>query len=143
MRKLNILLILITCTCSLFGQTKNSEKVHYDGVYQTIFSIGKKEYETASTFIRFYPDGTVISATSVGQLEDVIKWLHVASKNILTGKYQIRRKKIRFSITGEEGTVSYKGKIADQHQLLLKWKSKINGRKGREKYQFFQVKGLK
>jgi hypothetical protein len=143
MRPLLTILITFASICSGHGQTVKSGQVRFNGLYKTSKEIDKEDNDSTSYFIRFYPDGTVIDVSSGGGVEDLKNWFNLKMDRVSIGKYEIHGKRIRFSTTQNGvGTVIYQGRFHD-HYLLIKWKSLINGRKGRERYYFVEVKDLK
>jgi len=67
MRPFLTTVVVITSLFSVYGQTKKSVKVRYDGLYQTVGDIDKEDNDTTYSFIRFYPSDTVITVASGGQ----------------------------------------------------------------------------
>lgn len=117
--------------------------VRFDGLYQTVSEIDSVGNDTTYNFLRFYPDGKVLSVTSRGNAHDLKKWFHLKTKNPSVGMYEIKANRIYFSTTSNEGTVVYDGEIHDQYYLTLTIKSLINGYNHQEKYYFIKVIGLK
>jgi hypothetical protein len=143
MRPFLTILITLTSICFAHGQTAKSILVRYDGLYQTVSDIDKEDNDTSYSFIRFYPDGTVITVASNGTVQDLKDWFRLKMDGASIGKYEIRKRKLYFSTTSKAGTVIYNGKILNPYILTIKWKSLINGNKGREKYYFIEVNDQK
>ena len=140
-------LIFLCLTIFYFAnaQTFDSSIIRFDGFYQTKGDIDKQDNDTTYSYLRFYPDGKVISVTSEGTALDLKDWFNLKMDNPGIGNYdyKVKRGKIYFSTTSREGTVIYHGKVKKDYYLLLKFKSLINGRTGREKYYFVKVEDLK
>jgi|SRR6185312_3702082 len=143
--RLLFILSILTIACSASGQTNQNSisQVRYDGFYQTVSDISKEDNDTSYSYLRFYPDGRVISITSEGTAFDLQEWFNLEMHDISVGKYQIREKRLYFSTTNTSGTVIYRGKISDQYHLSLRAKSLINGYKDRGKYYFIEISDLK
>ncbi|MFG1690699.1 hypothetical protein ACGF5M_00850 [Gemmatimonadota bacterium] len=112
------------------GPTREA-KVHFDGLYQAASS-----QSGVFKYLRFYADGTVVSVSSTGTLEQVARWFNRTASS--KGRYTVRDLEIEFSSTSPEGTVDYEGTI-EPNGLTLKWYSHINGREGSGEYQFFPL----
>lgn len=136
-----IVVILFIPAKDLFSQTKPA--VRFDGLYQTVSEIDSLNNDTTYNFLRFYPDGKVLSVTSRGNAHDLKKWFHLKQENPSVGLYEIIANRIYFSTTSEEGTVVYDGEIHDPYYLTLTLKSLINGYTHQEKYYFIKIIGLK
>jgi hypothetical protein len=112
-----------------FSQTPKT--VRFDGLYQS------ETYNNFRYFLRFYSDSTVISATSNGEVNDIIKWLKKPFDQ--QGQYEIKGNKIYFSTTSDFGTVVYEGVIDSEYKLQLKVKSLINGHLDEKLYYFIKL----
>ena len=143
--RLFFILSILTIACFASGQTNqnNTPHVRYDGFYQTVSDISKEENDTSYSYLRFYPDGQVISVTSEGTAHDLQEWFNLGMHDCSVGKYEIRGKRLYFSTTNTSGTVIYSGKISNQYHLSLKAKSLVNGYKDLEKYYFVEIPHLK
>lgn len=84
-----------------------------------------KNEDESSSYLRFFPDGTVVSVTSTGEPHQVIKWFGHDFE--MQGSYRINDKYIEFQTTSKQGTVEYAGNIIDSNLMELNWHSKING----------------
>ena len=142
--RFTLVLFIFTMAHIANGQVLDStNKIRFDGFYQTKADIDKEDNDTTYSCLRFYPDKKVINVTSEGTANDLKDWFNLKMDNLSIGDYKIRRKRIKFSTTSKAGTVKYKGKIKDQYHLILKSKSMINGYKSREEYYFFSIPDLK
>lgn len=62
--------------------------------------------------VRFYPEGIVIVSTSVKEFKDVKTWFHKENKDrVLTGKYKIKKGKLKFSVKGDTGEQVFEGTV--------------------------------
>ena len=142
MRLLTIIILLSFSTIAR-GQSDKVLKLRFDGFYQTAAEIDKKDKDTTVAFLRFYPNGQVLSVTAVGTAQDLKAWFNTDNKDVSKGHYEIKDNGLYFSTTSISGTVVYNGKIISQFLLSLKSKSLINGYKAKERFYFVKVEGLK
>jgi len=106
--------------------------LRYDGVYQS------DKVTTYWYYIRFYPDGTVLTISATAPAQDLIPWLtrdRVGSPGVSIGQYAVDGQQIVFSATSERGTVDYEGLILPD-ALDLHTYSHINGHRGHRLYYF-------
>ncbi len=108
---------------------KNSPIIRVDGVYQS-----KKNGDTFE-YLRFYPDGSVITVSSTGTAADIAKWFNKSGKDLSKGNYTLTGQHLKFSSTDSYGTVDYDGDIKGD-VILLKTYSHINGYHGSDEYLF-------
>jgi hypothetical protein len=128
-----ILLLLLTHT---YAQSKISFNGYY--YHASADSINPYKY-----FLRFYPDGTVITVTTAGKPENLKKWFTKDYKDVAKGKYVLKDNIISFSINSTTGTVEYTGTIDSQNRLQLHVTSKINAYDEQEEYLFMIIDDLK
>ena len=140
MKQLIFLIVFLTLVFSAKTQTKETTLIHFDGFYQTVCDIDSTERDTTISFLRFYPDGKVISASlgEFGNVNDLKKWFNLRQKNPSLGFYTITGTRIYFTTTSNEGTVVYDGQIQNNYYLDLTVKSLINGFLSNEKYYFIR-----
>jgi hypothetical protein len=143
--KLFIVSLFLTLTSYSFSQAK--ETVRFDGFYQTVSEIDSTNdttyIDTTYSFLRFYPNGKVLSVSSNGNLNDLKKWFNLKHENPSIGNYEINDDRIYFETTSNQGSVVYDGQIKDKYYLDLSVKSLINGNLSQKKYYFVKVIGLK
>jgi uncharacterized protein (TIGR02996 family) len=105
-------------------------RFRHDGVYQ-YWQINHSYY------LRLFGDGVVISVTSTGSPEQVLRWFDPEHPRISKGRYSLdftaRSLHVYFSSTGDKGTVDYTGTFEGQ-SILVDVHSRINGRRARERY---------
>jgi hypothetical protein len=128
---------------SLLGQTQKKGTIRYDGIYQTVTSIDTTNSDTTRHFLRFYPNGKVISVGSTGTVLDLEKWFNINHKDISVGNFEITEKRIYFSTTSSTGTVIYDGLFINKYYLELNIKSLINNYTATERYYFIKIPELK
>lgn len=88
-------------------------------------------------FLRFYPNGKVIGATTSGSASDVKPWLKIESEMLGCGLVSINGNTISISTHSTYGTVNYEGVIREDGSLELSSHSLINGYKsGKRIYEF-------
>ena len=78
MRKINIILILLTCI-SAFGQIEQNKVIKFDGLYETKCEFDKNDTEGTQKFLRFYPNEKVISVPTDCDLtaDDLKDWFNM------------------------------------------------------------------
>ena len=124
------------------GQMRDKSKIRVDGFYRTKAEFDKRDKDTTYHYLRFYPNGKVISVPSEGTPHDLKSWFNLNHPYISIGNYVVDRNKLHFSTTQGTNTVTYKGKLKNSYYLVLSWKSLNNGNKGREKYYFVHIPDL-
>jgi len=135
--KISITILLFLISFS----SKAQKDMSYDGYYVSI-----PDSTTLSMFkyyLRFYPDGTVIGVTTAGKPSNLIPWFKKENKTPYKGKYAITDSTIKFSMTSEQGEVTYDGKLTEDNKLVLIVKSLINKYEGKEEYGFMKMETIK
>ena len=89
-------------------------------------------------YLRFYKDCTVVGASSIGEPEQVVRWLHPENKNISVGSYQFKNDSLFLKLTGENGSVLYRG-LKQKKGLFLSSASMINGNKADRFYHYVKI----
>lgn len=88
------------------------------------------------SYLRFYPDGTVIESSIRGEPSIEVKsWFDKSDPTISTGQFNLFGNRIEFSVTSEAGIVEYSGEILNDN-LRLHFVSHINGNYGDDDYGF-------
>lgn len=143
MKLIRLLLIcwLLVAALGVAAQDADPDKpINTGGFYQ---DQGNTYQELLSwQYLRFYPDGMIICVSSIGTLEDLIKWFDLDAENVSKGIFKFVHKQVDFSCTSSMGTVQYKGIRIGDH-WIVESRSYINGnyRRG-EKFSFFPVENL-
>ena len=139
--------ILILLLSFLPLNQNGKASIKFNGLYVTKCSY-EDDHEGDKQYIRFYPNGKVISIATdcEGNEPEISSWFYIENKEIEylpIGNYKVNGKKISFSTTSKVGTVKYKGKITNDGLLKLEYKSLINGEKGHEEFKFYRIDDLR
>jgi hypothetical protein len=129
---LMLLLPAFASAAETSGQSQGSE-LRYDGIYQS----GRRESNGTAywSYLRFYPDGTVLTVHSTGRPDQLKKWFSKDHTGVSRGTVKRDGNSITFSAVSQEGTVDYSGDI-EGDQLHLDRHSHINDFKGSDRYAF-------
>jgi len=97
-----------------------SVSLRYDGLYFDPYDDGT----AGGTYLRFYPDGVVVSVHSIGAPQKVALWLTREHPNAAKGAYKIQGSKIAFSTTvvfrgKADPPDDFKGSIEDNGATLV------------------------
>jgi hypothetical protein len=140
------LLILLATTLAFCNPDKKedvkedeSSPIRFDGVYRTDLVTGKVEAEKMYYYLKFYEDGSVISVTSTGTVEQVSKWFNKNHEMVGKGKYDIDGETISFTTSSAAGELEYSGSIDSPKKLTLSLKSETNDEGKEHVYKFQQV----
>ena len=144
MKKSIVILLLFISNISLV-QNSISESIKFDGVYETECYLEDDDDEGNQDYLRFYPNAKVISVGTDcdGNASDLKEWFNLNNKTVSSGNYKIDRNKISFETNSGTGTVLYWGRIKKGGILKLRWKSLINGNKGKAEYRFVKITNLR
>lgn len=116
-----------------------AKKLRFDGVYMTELKIEDGGDSTRS-YLRFFSPDVVCSAYSGPYPEEIKNWFVPDSMaKAYKGTYKIVKKQLTFNIGLPGKDVEYTGSI-NGNNLLLHWKSNINGKEGDRKYKFYRFK---
>jgi hypothetical protein len=103
--------------------------IRYDGLYC-------EANGNSTSYLRFYSNGTVISVSSTGTPDQIVRWFNAPYEN--SGIYTIAGDTVSFETTSSHGKVAYRGKIlADR--LVLDTHSYINGRNAKAREYIFTL----
>src|SRR5437764_14818644 len=131
--KIFIATILIFISMNVAGQ----KELRYDGYYVSITD--SNSMSMFKYYLRFYPDGTVIGVTTAGKPANLVPWFKRENKTPYKGKYSLTDSTIKFSMTSEQGDVTYEGKLTADNKLMLIVRSLINKYEGKEEYGFMKM----
>lgn len=134
--KISIATFLFFLSMSVAGQKEMS----YDGYYVSVpdsTSVSMFKY-----YLRFYPDGTVIGVTTAGKPANLVPWFKKENKTPSKGKFSLSDSTIKFSMTSDQGEVTYEGRLTSENKLVLLVKSLINKYEGKEEYTFMKVEAV-
>lgn len=110
--------------------------VHFDGLYQSE-QVGKGRDKSWS-YIRFFPNGLVITVSSTGEPRHLKQWFdknYPRTKYASSGRFTVEGRHIKFISTSSSGTVDYEGEIIAS-SLILRSHSHINGNRAVREYKF-------
>ena len=135
------LMTLLISACVSNSLPTAKSPLRYDGVYSSETRIDGDLY---CEYLRFYPEGTVITVTSECPEKDVLpdikKWF--AKENagpdasgVSKGNTTINKNAISFDAISIEGNISYEGKILG-NRISLSSFSHINQHRDHDVYQF-------
>jgi hypothetical protein len=109
--------------------------LRHDGLYISRLPVDYGAMLSHS-YLRFYPDGTVIESSIRGEPSiEVTSWFDKSDPSISSGQFNIRGDRIEFSVKSEAGIVEYSGEILSD-DLQLHFVSHINGNYGDDDYGF-------
>lgn len=111
--------------------------LRFDGVYRTLNVVTKKG--TAYTYLRFYPDGTVRSATLIGSPQAYWATTLRNYKYQSLGSYQVGDNQLSFTLKSDFATVEYQGSVHGETDLRLLSHSLTTGFRAQRDYQFFRI----
>lgn len=109
--------------------------IRFNGVYMCE---NGKHY----SYIRFYPDYTVITISAVDTPEELAKWFNKENCDIYNDIYIVEEKNdiIRFSSTSNPGVVDCVANIGIYGtNISLEWFSHLNNLSGCDEYKFMQL----
>ena len=101
--RFSLLFLALTMSHFANAQTFDSSKIRFDGFYQTKGDIDKQDNDTTYSYLRFYPDGKVLSVTSEGTALDLKDWFNLKQNNPSIGSYDYKskgRKIYKFGLGG-------------------------------------------
>ena len=134
--KISIATFLIFISMSVAAQ----KELSYDGYYVSIPD--SNSMSMFKYYLRFYPDGTVIGVTTAGKPANLLPWFKKENKTPYKGRYTLNDSTIKFSMTSEQGDVTYEGKLSANSKLVLTVKSLINKYDGKEEYGFLKLEAI-
>jgi hypothetical protein len=113
--------------------------LRYDGVYRSSVAHGGGA-SAYWYYLRFYPDGEVIAASSGDQPEELGKWFNkdYAGAGLGRGKVAIKGSRVSFSSTTTAGVVDYTGELRNG-TLHFDTVSHINGHHDGDDFVFIRL----
>lgn len=150
MRAILFALLLVAPLGHTAESVANSPRV--DGLYSTeriafkqnVTQIDGKQLAGSYRYLRFYPDGTVVTAsTAVGPNEQpdpkqIATWLTNTNPHVSRGTYTVSGSAIAFKETSGQGSVDNVASLSEG-RINNHWRSSINGREGDDQYQFIPL----
>ena len=134
--KIIIMLFLVLFELSAYAQKDSS----YDGYYVSVPD--SNSMSMFKYYLRFYQDGSVIGVTTAGKPANLVPWFKKENKTPYKGRYTLSDSTIKFSMTSEQGDVTYEGKLTADNKLMLTVKSLINKYEGKEEYAFMKMEAI-
>ena len=134
-----ILLLVFVFVSRLSYAQEQRSPIQFNGLYETECELEDDDDERSKCYLRFYPNGKVISITTYceGSVSQVQEWFNLENTGFVSvGSYYIKGNRLWFSTSSQMGTVKYNGRIDKTGLITLKVKSLINGYKGKEQYKF-------
>jgi hypothetical protein len=138
--KLPLLTIISAAMLLILGSMapNASKKLRFDGMYMTELKI--EDGDSTRSYLRFFSPDVVCSVHSGPYPEEIRNWFVPDSMvKAYKGTYKIVKKQLTFKIGLPGKDVEYSGSI-NGNNLLLHWKSNINGKEGDRKYKFYRFK---
>ena len=130
-----LLLVFVLSGCAAMGSTPSH--VRFDGIYRSQFA--QTSYGAAYDYLRFYPDGRVVSSSLVGTAEEFWVSSFKASPFQSRGEYQIKRDTLNIQTKSTQAEVNYFGTIVSELTLELHIYSKTSGNTDARYYVFMNI----
>lgn len=113
-----------------------SGELRFDGMYYKDGVITQnRSYGNNYTYLRFYPDGTVIRAATASNPDEVAKWLN-KSRSSQTSNYKLKKGNISFAINANGDISTYDGEILENKIRMTVYSG---GNTYIEDYYFMQI----
>ena len=137
-------LLTLVCSASAFGQNDQRHLLNFDGYYQTECYIEKGDDAGSQDYLRFYISGKVIDVGTdcKGTANELKEWFNINADQVGRGDYKTKGGKLFFSTKSKTGIIDYKGRIKKNGLIKIKWKSRINGSRGHDKYKFIPIASM-
>lgn len=126
---------LLRSLAAVGGSPVADQGVRYDGLYAYVA-------EPYTQLLRFYADGSVLSATTTGWAPEVARWFTRENPmpHIGRGQYEISGNLITFTTKIDTGAVEYAGTVnVEGTELRLHTLSRINGHQSDGVWRFVPV----
>jgi hypothetical protein len=139
-----ISILTLLYSLSTYGQSDKKSLLNFDGYYETDCYFEKGDDEGNQDYLRFYSNGKVINVGTdcEGTTSELKDWFNIDAEQVGKGDYEIKGRRLYFSTNSKTGIIKYKGRVKKDGEIKLKWKSLINGSRGRDRYKFIAVTGL-
>jgi hypothetical protein len=111
----------------------NIYPLKFNGLYEL------KKTDCSGTYfyyLRFYPDGIVISTTTSQKFDEVLEWFKKEMNILQKGEYFLNCNNIKFTIKSSFGEVEYEGILVNSDSLIISSFSHINKTNHTNKYIF-------
>jgi hypothetical protein len=128
--------LLFACSVLRVSADDAPSVIKFDGLYCADDVDGFMP--PVASYLRFYPDGIVVSMATRDVPDDAAKWIRRDDRFSSQGRYAIKGVRLTFSLAhASGGAVDYVGAI-DGDELLLSWDAH-KGEKGKEVYRFVRL----
>lgn len=115
----------LTSKDSLDASVASLALLRFDGVYQS------KSQDSGWTYLRFFPNGTVIYVHSIGSPDEIRGWFKPGLDGVDTGRFEVNGKQIRIEISPDSDSLRYRG-VLEGNRINLSWEYGPNGLHGTE-----------
>ena len=107
--------------------------LRFDGIYQS-------KLDDYSSYIRFFEDGTVITAHSKTSPQSMKKWFikDTIKSGVGKGNFILSSNRIKFTTTSFSGIVEYEGRIY-RNKMVIEAYSHITQRNYIREYDFIKL----
>ena len=105
--------------------------VRFDGLY---CHESDEFVQRTFDYLRFYPDGLVISTAATDRPGEVVTWFHRGHGGLSDGRYQIIDDSLRFTLKTESGSIACTGHLRGS-DLVVAWRTD-KGEHGTDRYRF-------
>jgi hypothetical protein len=94
-------------------------ELRYDGMYYREGVITQsRSYDNNYTYLRFYPDGTLIRVVTASKPDDATKWLNKKRYGRTMSKYKVRGDEISFGWKSGNDAMAYDGQVLENKLRL-------------------------
>lgn len=112
-------------------------ELRYDGMYYREGIVNQsRSYNANYTYIRFYPDGTLIRVVTASKPDDAAKWLNKKRYARMTTKYKLKGNDVSFGWNYANDIMSYDGEVLENKVRMNIYSG---GNQYREDYYFMQL----
>lgn len=132
-------LLLLAPALAPCAEPGKEAPLQYDGLYR---APGPAVEDMPSWYyLRFYPDGAVISATSPGSPQQVARWFNRRYPNVAYGQVANDEGRLSFTLVSQQGMVDYHGGLRG-NKLHFDTYNHSDGKRGSVDYDFMPVAAL-
>jgi hypothetical protein len=94
--------------------TETPGQLRFDGMYYRAGVVTpNRNYDQNYTYLRFYPDGTMIAVGTASKPDDATKWLNKKRYASFVTKYKLKGNDIGFGMDSGGGLVAYDGQVME------------------------------
>lgn len=108
--------------------------INFDGIYQY-------KHRYYSSYLRFYPDYTVITTSTTDAHEKVVTWFNKENHDIYNDIYLIEKGggKISFFSNCNDEAINYNAFVRNDNTINVCWFKRIDGTNGSNIYQYIKL----